>query len=63
MFHQLFGIKEKSKDDLDLFMETAVTSFRPYRKYHSMDAKTFYISIPKPPLIRSQIRQIQSLSK
>ena len=63
MFHQLIRMKEKSKDDLDLFMETAVTSFRPYRKYHSMDAKTFYISIPKPPLIRSQIGQIQSLSK
>ena len=63
MFHQLFGIKEKSKDDLDLFMETAVTSFRPYRKYHSMDAMAFYISIPKPPLIRSQAGQIQPLSK
>uniref|UniRef100_A0A6C0FBB9 Uncharacterized protein n=1 Tax=viral metagenome TaxID=1070528 RepID=A0A6C0FBB9_9ZZZZ len=56
-------MKEKSKDDLDLFMETAVISFRPYRKYHSMDAKTFYISIPKPPLTRSQIGQIQPLSK
>lgn len=59
MFHQFFGMKEKSKDDLDLFMESIVTNFRPYRKYHSMDAKTFYISIPKPPLIRSKIRQIQ----
>lgn len=63
MFHQFFGMKKKSKDDLDLFMETAVTSFRPYRKYHSMDANTFYISIPKPTLIRSQAKRIQTLSK
>lgn len=63
MFHQLFGIKKKSKDDLDLFMETIVTNFRPYRKYHSMDAMTFYISIPKPPLIRSQAGQFKSPSK
>ena len=63
MFHQLIEMKKKSKDDLDLFMERIATNFRPYRKYHSMDAMTFYISIPKPPLIRSQAGQIQPLSK
>ena len=63
MFHQLIGIKKKSKDDLELFTETKGINFRPYRKYHSMDAMAFYISIPKPPLIRSQAGQIQPLSK
>ena len=63
MFHQLIGMKKKSKDDLDLFMETIGFNFRQYRKYHSMDAMIFYISIPKPPLNRSQAGQIQSSSK
>jgi hypothetical protein len=44
---------KKSKDDLDLFMEFKKWYFKPYRKYHSMDANTFYISAPKPPLTRS----------
>ena len=47
-------IKIKTKDDLDLFMEIKYTYFLPYRKFHSMDANTFYISFPKPPLTRTQ---------
>lgn len=42
-----------SKDDLDLFMDYKYCSFMPFRKYHSMDANTFYISFPKPTLTRN----------
>ena len=47
-------IQIKIKDDLDLFMEIKNVYFLPYRRFHSMDANTFYISFPKPQLTRSQ---------
>ena len=52
MFYQILK-KIKSKDDLDLFMEHKMYYFSPYRRYHSMDANTFYISFPKPALTRN----------
>ena len=52
-----------SKDDLDLFMECKVCYFKPYRKYHSMDANTFYISFPKPPLTRNIAGLVKNHSK
>ena len=55
MIYQMLKEKQdkKPKDDLDLFMEYKFCYFKPYRKYHSMDANTFYISFPKPPLTRN----------
>tara|TARA_B100000508_G_C11359958_1_gene228351 strand:+ start:373 stop:570 length:198 start_codon:yes stop_codon:yes gene_type:complete len=55
--------KSLSKDDLDLFMEYKMYYFSPYRKYHSMDANTFYISFPKPPLTRNIAGTVKVNSK
>ncbi len=65
MIYQMLKEKEdkKPKDDLDLFMECKVCYFKPYRKYHSMDANTFYISFPKPPLTRNIAGLVKNHSK
>ena len=46
-------MRRKSKDDLDLFMDIKLFKLFSLRKFHSMDAETFYISLPKPILRRS----------
>jgi len=56
-------MRRKSKDDLDLFMDFKMFKLFSLRKFHSMDAETFYISLPKPVLRRSIAGIVKTSSK